>query len=188
MSLFLLYFGLKKQYHHKLAHHTLFLGTEYKKLLDEIFEKHALPSTLSLYLHIPTITDPSMAPDGCESMYILVPMPNFSQKQYWKNEIEQRIRDWIVDYLEHYVGLENFTSSIEVEHRFTPTDFLTVLQSFAGAAFATELSLFQSVYFRQHNKADELENLYFVGAGTHPGPGVPGVLKSAECTASLILH
>lgn len=187
MSLFLLYLGLSRQYHYQLAHHTLVLGVAYKKLLEEIFEKLELPSSLSLYLHIPTITDSSMAPEGCESMYILVPMPNLLGGLSWTLEIEQRIRDWVVRYLEEEVGLTGFADAIEVEHHFTPQDFETDLNSYGGAAFATEVSLLQSVYFRQHNKAREFDNLYFVGGGTHPGPGVPGVLKSAECTATLIL-
>lgn len=186
MSLFLLYFGLKKQYHDKLAHHTLILGTEYKELLDQIFNKRETPETLSMYLHIPSVSDPDMAPDGCESMYILVPVPNLSSDFKWNSQKEKSLRDWVVNYLEHTFGLEGFEEAIEVEEHITPHYFRDELNSTYGAAFSTQLSLLQSVYFRQHNKSDEVSNLYFVGAGTHPGPGVPGVLLTAECTASLI--
>jgi phytoene desaturase len=186
MSLLLLYFGLKRQYHDKLAHHTLILGEEYKKLLDEVFNKKVMPSTLSMYLHIPTVTDSRMAPDGCESMYILVPVPNLDGSFVWDSEVEQKLRNWVVDYLENTFGLDGFADAIECEKHMTPIHFRDELSSTYGAAFSTQLSLLQSVYFRQHNKADEVSNLYFVGAGTHPGPGVPGVLLTAKATASLI--
>jgi phytoene desaturase len=186
MSLFMLYFGLSKQYHEKLAHHTLILGKEYEKLLGEIFEKKVAPTSLSMYLHIPTITDAEMAPPGCESMYILVPVPNSSGTFKWSDEKETHLRNWVVDYLENEFGLEGFREAIVYEKHMTPVNFERDLQSTYGAAFATQLVLRQSVYFREHNRSQEIENLFFVGAGTHPGPGVPGVLLSAKATAELI--
>lgn len=186
MSLFMLYLGLNKQYHEKLAHHTLILGKEYEKLLEEIFEKKVSPTSLSMYLHIPTITDAEMAPPGCESMYILVPVPNSSGTFKWSAEKETHLRDWVVDYLENEFGLEGFREAIVYEKHMTPVNFEQDLQSTYGAAFATQLTLQQSVYFREHNRSQEIENLFFVGAGTHPGPGVPGVLLTAKATAELI--
>jgi phytoene desaturase len=188
MSLYMLYLGVKKQYHDKLAHHTLILSSQYEELLKEIYQKKVIPSSLSLYLHIPTITDPTMAPEGCESLYVLVPMPHLGSGIEWTNDLSNTIRDRVIDYLENTLGLDDLRSSIEVEHRFIPTSFENDLGTYLGAAFSTELSLLQSTYFRQHNRSDEIDNLYFVGSGTHPGPGVPGVLKSAECTASLVLR
>jgi phytoene desaturase len=186
MSLFMLYIGTKKQYREKLRHHTLILGKDYNKLLDEIFDKKIMPTSLSMYLHIPSVSDKNMAPENCESMYVLLPMPNLAGSIKWNQETSDKVRNWVVEYLEKDFGLEKFSEMIEVEHRFIPTDFESQLNSHLGSAFATELRLMQSVYFRQHNKSDEFENLYFVGASTHPGPGVPGVLLSAKCTADLI--
>ena len=186
MSLLLLYFGLNRQYHDKLAHHTLILGKEYKGLLEEVFNEKVLPTTLSMYLHIPSVTDSSMAPEKCESMYILIPLPNLSGSLIWDDNVEKKIRDFAVDYLENTFGLEGFSKSIVEERRMNPNDFMFQLNSTYGAAFSTQLSLLQSVYFRAHNRSDEIDNLFFVGAGTHPGPGVPGVLMTAACTDSLI--
>jgi phytoene desaturase len=188
MSVYMLYLGVKKQYHDKLAHHTLILSSQYEELLKEIYQKKVIPSSLSLYLHIPTVTDRTMAPEGCESLSILVPMPHLGSGIEWTTDLSNLIRERVVDYLENRLGLDDLSASIAVEHRFIPTDFENELGSYLGAAFSTELSLLQSTYFRQHNRSDEIDNLYFVGAGTHPGPGVPGVLKSAECTASLVLR
>jgi len=187
MSLYLFYFGLNKQYHNRLAHHTLILCKEYDELLQEIFHDKKFPSSLSMYLHVPTITDATMAPPGCESMYILVPMPNLSGNVSWDEHLNYKVRELVVNYLEKSFGLEGFREAIAVEKTFAPQDFETQLNSTYGAAFGPALTLFQSIYFRQHNKSDSVSNLYFVGAGTHPGPGVPGVLKTAECTANLIL-
>jgi phytoene desaturase len=184
MSCFLLYVGLNRQYP-ELEHHTIVMPRDFRGVVSDIFDAKRVPNDIPMYIHTPTRTDPSMAPPGCESMYILVPVPNLSSGIDW-NLIGDDLRERIIESVETELGLDGFRESITVEHRFTPLDFRDDLNSWLGAAFSIEPTLTQSAYFRPHNMLSEVKGVYLVGAGTHPGAGVPGVLLSAEITANLI--
>jgi phytoene desaturase len=184
MSCFLLYLGLNRQYE-QLKHHTIIMPKHYRALIHDIFDGQGLPDDLALYLHAPTKTDPSMAPPGGESLYILAPVPNLAHGIDWASAAPA-FRDTIIRYLEREFGLEGLEASIQVEQRFTPLDFESQLHSYLGAAFSIEPTLFQSAYLRPHNRSSRIERLYFVGAGTHPGAGIPGVLLSAAITSRLV--
>ncbi len=186
MSCFLLYIGTRKQYP-ELKHHTLILSQRYRELVSDIFDKKILADDFSMYLHVPTRSDASMAPPGCESMYLLVPVPHLGGVTDWKNAGEP-FKQKILDFLEHDFGMRDLRQNIEVLEMFTPLDFESQLNSYLGNAFAIEPRLTQSAVFRPNNKAEDIERLYFVGAGTHPGGGVPGVLLSAEATEKCILE
>jgi phytoene desaturase len=184
MSCFLLYLGLNRQYE-QLKHHTIIMPERYRELIQAIFDGHGLPEDIALYLHAPTRTDPSFAPPGGESLTILAPVPNLAHGIDWAQQAPA-FRDKIIRFLEQRVGLEGLESSIRVEQHFTPLDFEAQLQSYLGAAFSIEPTLFQSAYLRPHNRSSQIERLYFVGAGTHPGAGIPGVLLSAAITSRLV--
>jgi phytoene desaturase len=186
MSCFLLYLGVRRQYP-QLRHHTIVMPRNYRKHITDIFDGAGLPDDLALYLHTPTRTDPSMAPDGCESIYVLSPVPHLGGGIDWDAEGD-RYRDRIIELLEREVGLEHLSESIEVEHRFTPLHFRDQLGSFLGSAFSLEPTLAQSAYLRPHNRTGKPRGLYLAGAGTHPGAGIPGVLLSAEITSRLVLE
>ena len=179
MSCFLLYLGVKGTYP-QLKHHTLILTKRYKELLRDIFDKKVLPDDFSMYLHVPTRTDPGMAPEGCESIYVLVPVANLLSGIDWKEEATP-FADRILAYLEQW-GMSELRDRIEVMKIFTPDDFESQLNSLYGNAFGVEPKLTQTAWFRPHNRSEDVSNLYLVGAGTHPGAGVPGVLLSAEAT------
>ena len=183
MSCFLLYIGTRRQYP-QLEHHTLILTERYKGLLSDIFDAKTLPDDFSMYLHAPTRTDPSMAPDGGESMYVLVPVANQRSGIDW-DEIGPAFTDKVIDFLEEW-GLEDLREEMEVLHSFTPKDFETELNATWGNAFAIGPKLFQTAWFRPQNRSEDIDGLYLVGAGTHPGAGVPGVLLSAETTYGCI--
>ncbi len=183
MSLFLVYFGTDRTYP-DLTHHTIVLGPRYEGLLDDIFRHRRLADDMSLYLHAPTRSDPALAPPGCEAFYVLSPVPNLSADLDWPT-LKQRYRDAIYDRLEQ-TCLPDLRRHLVTERLFTPDDFRSELWSYLGAAFSFEPTLMQSAYFRAHNACPDVANLYFVGAGTHPGAGVPGVLSSARVTDSLI--
>lgn len=183
MSCFLLYLGTNKKYP-KLAHHTLILAERYKGLIDEIFAHKELPEDFSMYLHVPTATEPSMAPEGCESMYVLIPVPNLRANVDWSVQA-QPFADKILDFLEQW-GLEGLREHLDVCTLFTPDDFESELNATDGNAFSLEPVLTQTAYFRPHNRSEDVDGLYVVGAGTHPGAGVPGVMLSAEATFSSI--
>lgn len=186
MSLFLIYFGTHRTYP-ELAHHNIVFGPRYKGLLDDIFKKGVLADDFSLYLHAPTRTDASLAPAGCESFYVLSPVPHMGHLDVDWQEQGPRYADRILSYLEkHYLpGLKN---SLVTQRIFTPLDFKTELNAHFGSAFSLEPTLLQSAYFRTHNRDRHIRGLYFVGAGTHPGAGIPGVVNSAKATAKLILE
>jgi phytoene desaturase len=186
MSCFLLYIGTRKQYP-ELKHHTLILSQRYRELVSDIFDKKILADDFSMYLHVPTRSDASMAPPGCESMYLLVPVPHLGGKIAWKGAAEP-FKEKILDFLENDFGMKDLRENIEILEMFTPLDFESQLNSYLGNAFAIEPRLTQSAVFRPHNKAEDIERLYFVGAGTHPGGGVPGVLLSAEATEKCIIE
>jgi phytoene desaturase len=186
MSCFLLYLGLDRQYP-QLLHHTIVMAPRYRGLIHDIFDGQGLPPDMSLYLHAPTKTDPSMAPTGGESLYVLVPVPHLGRGIDWTRET-QPFRDRIVHFLEHDFGLTGLQQSIKFEHRFTPIDFRDDLSSYLGSAFSIEPTLVQSAYFRPHNVSEDIGGLYLVGAGTHPGAGIPGVLLSARITSELVVQ
>lgn len=184
MSCFLLYLGLNRQYE-KLLHHTIIMSPRYQGLIGDIFDRKVLADDFSLYVHAPTRTDPSMAPPGHESVYLLAPVPNLSADTDWKT-MAKPFRDRIIQFLERDFGLEGLEQSIEVEHMFTPLDFRRQLNAFQGSAFSIEPVLLQSAYFRPHNRSEDVEGLYLAGAGTHPGAGLPGTLLSAEIVDRLV--
>ena len=183
MSCFLMYLGTRKQYP-ELEHHTLILSERYKTLLKDIFDRKVLPDDFSMYLHVPTRTDPSMAPEGSESMYVLIPVANNQSGLDW-NALKKPFADRVLEFLEEW-GMEGLREHLEVLHIFTPDDFASELNAFHGNAFAIEPKLAQTAYFRPQNRSEDVENLYLVGAGTHPGAGVPGVFLSAETTYGAI--
>ncbi len=186
MSCFLLYIGVRRQYP-QLNHHTLILSKRYRGLVKDIFDRKILADDFSMYLHVPSRTDSSMAPPGCESLYVLVPVPHLGGDVDW-GRMTIPFRDKILHHLEHRFGLKDLTRHIEVLETFTPLNFQSELNAYLGNAFALEPRLSQSAIFRPHNRSEDIERLYFVGAGTHPGGGVPGVLLSAEATERCILE
>jgi phytoene desaturase len=185
MSLFVWYFGTRRQYP-DVAHHTIALGPRYRELLGDIFDRKVLAEDFSMYLHRPTATDPSLAPPGCDTFYVLSPVPHLQSGTDWvqtgekyRQGLQQRLQATLLPGLEH----EIVTSRV-----LTPQDFQDRLSSFRGAAFGLEPVLTQSAWFRPHNRSEELKHLYLVGAGTHPGAGLPGVLSSARVLDSLVPH
>jgi phytoene desaturase len=188
MSLVVIYFGTSRTYRddpaNRLAHHNIILGPRYVELLRDIFDRKLLADDFSLYLHMPTLTDPSLAPPGCEAFYVLAPVPHLGADVDW-NIAARPYRNRIMAFLEeHY--LPGLSQHLVSEHMIDPLHFRDVLGSHLGSAFSFEPVLTQSAWFRQHNRSDEIENLYFVGAGTHPGAGVPGVLCSAKIVDALV--
>jgi phytoene desaturase len=183
MGLFLLYFGTKRQYP-EVARHTIWLGKRYKGLLDDIFKRKILAEDFSLYVHRPTATDPSFAPAGCDSFYALCPVPNLKSSIDWTLEAP-RLRDRIIAGLERTI-LPGLSETITAELILTPQDFETNYLSYAGTGFSIAPHFTQSAYFRFHNKAEGIKNLYLTGAGTHPGAGIPGVICSAKAVDRLI--
>ena len=189
MSLVVIYFGTDRQYRGTdgpaLAHHDIILGPRYRELLTDIFSKKTLAEDFSLYLHMPTLTDPTLAPPGCDAFYVLSPVPHLGDGTDW-NQAAKPYRDKIMTFLEeHY--LPNLSKHIVSEHMIDPRHFRDTLNSYVGSAFSVEPILTQSAWFRPHNRSEELPNLYFVGAGTHPGAGLPGVLSSAKIADDLIM-
>ena len=185
MSLFVNYFGTNRRYTDtKLKHHNIILGERYKGLLKDIFHNKKVSEDFSLYLHMPTITDPSIAPDGCESFYVLSPVPHLDSGTDWTTAAKP-YRDVIMQFLEDNY-LPDLQKHIVAEHYIDPIHFRDELNSFKGSAFSVEPLLTQSAWFRPHNRSEEFSNLYFVGAGTHPGAGLPGVLSSSKIAEDLI--
>lgn len=185
-SLFVIYFGLNRKHEH-LQHHMVLFGPRYKELLEDIFHGSALPDDFSLYLHSPTISDPNLAPEGCSAYYVLSPVPHLDHANIdWDIE-GPRYRDRILNYLEEH-HIPGLTKDMVTCRIFTPNDFKEELNAHAGSAFSLEPVLWQSAYFRTHNQDDQIRNLFFVGAGTHPGAGVPGVVGSAKATAGIMLE
>jgi phytoene desaturase len=185
MSLFVWYFGTKKKFE-TVPHHIILMGPRYKELIADIFDRKILADDMSLYLHRPTASDTSLAPAGCDAFYVLSPVPHLDADVDWRTEaprykarVAKRLNDTV---------LPGFQSEIVSERIMTPLDFEGRLSSFKGAAFGLEPVLTQSAWFRPHNKGAGLDNLYLVGAGTHPGAGVPGVISSARVLDALVPH
>ncbi len=185
MSLFVWYFGTRGQYP-DVAHHTIALGPRYRGLLTDIFDRKLLAEDFSLYLHRPTATDPALAPPGCDTFYVLSPVPHLESGTDWRaaaepyrKALQQRLESTLLP------GLGDRIISSRV---LTPLDFQDRLSSFRGAAFGMEPVLTQSAWFRPHNRSEEVRHLYLVGAGTHPGAGLPGVLSSARILDTVVPH
>ena len=185
MSLFVWYFGTRRTYP-EVAHHTILLGPRYRGLLDDIFRRHVVADDMSLYLHRPTATDPSLAPEGCDAFYVLSPVPHLASGTDWaafaetyRRAIEARLEERL---------LPGLGASIASSRLLTPQHFESELSSFRGAGFGLEPVLTQSAWFRPHNASEEVAGLYLVGAGTHPGAGVPGVLSSARVLDHVVPH
>ena len=177
MGLFVYYFGSKKQYK-DVAHHTIYFGDSYKKHLEKIFEKKILSKDISYYLHRPSATDSSMAPSGQDAFYVLVPVPNNLSNIDWTKEGE-KFKNLILDKMDSSV-LPGIKKNVVSDFYLTPDYFEKDLATLHGSGFSIQPKFSQSAYFRFHNQSEVFENLFFVGAGTHPGAGMPGVLSSAK--------
>ncbi|MBR0658933.1 phytoene desaturase [Neoroseomonas oryzicola] len=185
MGLFVWYFGTKKRFE-DVGHHTILLGPRYRGLLRDIFRRKVLAPDVSLYLHRPTASDPAMAPSGCDAFYVLAPVPNLQGEIDWRVAAEP-LRRRIAQRL-HETVLPGFEAEIVTSRMLTPVDFRDDLLAWRGSGFGLEPVLTQSAWFRPHNRSEELEGLYLVGAGTHPGAGLPGVLSSARVLDRLVPH
>ena len=183
MGLFVIYFGTKKKYH-KIAHHTIWMGKRYEGLLKDIFNKKILADDFSLYLHRPTATDKSMAPKNCDSFYVLSPVPNLKSGIDW-NITGLNYRKKILNALEKTI-LPNLNKNLTVCFHMSPEDFKKDYHSLYGSGFSISPIFRQSAWFRFHNQSESFENLYFVGAGSHPGAGVPGVISSAKVLENIL--
>ena len=183
MSLFVWYFGTNKRFE-DVPHHMMLLGPRYEALLKDIFKNHRLADDFSLYLHRPTATDPAMAPEGCDTFYVLAPVPNLLSGTDWAKHAEP-YRAAIAKALEDTV-LPHLSEHLTVSLMMTPQDFQDNLLSYQGAAFGLEPILLQSAWFRPHNLSEDVQNLFMVGASTHPGAGIPGVLMSAKALETVL--
>ncbi|MBW4497070.1 MAG: phytoene desaturase [Oscillatoria princeps RMCB-10] len=183
MSLFVVYFGTDCRYE-SMAHHEIIMGPRYRELMRDIFQRKRLAEDFSLYLHRPTATDPSLAPPGCDCWYALSPVPNLDSQTDWK-AMAKPYRDAIIQFLEQRY-LPDLSKHIVTERYIDPLHFRDTLNSYKGSAFSVEPILTQSAWFRPHNQSEDVPNLYFVGAGTHPGAGLPGVMSSGKIVAEMI--
>jgi phytoene desaturase len=186
-SLFVVHFGVKGIYP-DIAHHSILFGPRYKGLLDDIYKNGVVPEDFSLYLHHPSVTDPKMAPEGYSTFYVLAPVAHLGKTNVdWDGEFGEKFKDAILDEVERRV-LPGLKDNLADCFHYAPTDFGRDLSAHLGSAFSLEPVLWQSAFFRAHNRDDKIKNLYFVGAGTHPGAGIPGVVGSAKATAALMLE
>ncbi|MEM8876249.1 MAG: phytoene desaturase [Pseudomonadota bacterium] len=185
MSLFVWYFGTDRLYE-DVDHHCIVLGPRYRPLLKDIFDRKLLADDFSIYLHRPTKTDPSLAPPGCDTFYALSPVPHLDADIDWSSMAET-YREKIAAELERRL-LPGLTDHIVTSRLFTPIDFRDRLSSIKGAAFGLEPIITQSAWFRPHNRSEEVDGLYLVGAGTHPGAGLPGVISSARILDDIVPH
>jgi phytoene desaturase len=185
-SLFLVHFGIEGTWP-GIPHHMILFGPRYKGLLTDIYEHGVLSEDFSLYLHHPTVTDPDLAPPGHSTFYALAPVPHLGKLPIDWAQVGSTMEARILDEIERRL-IPNIRSRIKVKFSYAPTDFAHDLNAHLGSAFSLEPLLTQSAYFRQHNRDDTISNLYFTGAGTHPGAGIPGVVGSARATATLMLE
>ena len=183
MGLFVYYFGTKKKYEN-VEHHTIKFGNKYKEHLDDIFNSKKLNDDISYYLHRPSSTDKSMAPEGNDCFYVLVPVPNNQSKINWSVEGE-KMKNLVIDKMQNDL-MPNLKENITEDFYLTPDYFEKDLNTKHGSGFSIQPKFSQSAYFRFHNKSEVYDGLYFVGAGTHPGAGVPGVLSSAKVLDKII--
>ncbi len=184
-SLFLIHFGVRGSWP-GIPHHMILFGPRYEGLLTDIYKHGVLPQDFSLYLHHPSITDPSMAPEGCSTFYALAPVPHLGKAPLDWEQLQESYADRILDEIERRL-MPGLKERIVTRFHYTPVDFARDLSAHMGSAFSLEPLLTQSAWFRTHNRDDVIRNLYFVGAGTHPGAGIPGVVGSAKATAALML-
>ncbi len=186
-SLFVVHFGLKGHYP-DVAHHSILFGPRYKGLLDDIYKNGTVPKDFSLYLHHPTATDKNMAPEGYSTFYVLAPVAHMGKADMdWDGEFGEKFKDMILDELEKRM-IPGLRENLADCFYYAPTDFTRDLNAHMGSAFSLEPVLWQSAYFRGHNRDDVIDNFYLVGAGTHPGAGIPGVVGSAKATAKIMLQ
>jgi phytoene desaturase len=185
-SLFVVHFGLKGEYP-EIPHHVILFGPRYEGLLGDIYDRGVLSKDFSLYLHHPTVTDPSLAPPGHSTFYALAPVPHMGKLTADWDEIGPKFRDRILEHLEQRM-IPGLRDNLQLSFHYAPSDFRTDLNAHLGSAFSLEPLLTQSAWFRVHNRDDAIPNLFFVGAGTHPGAGIPGVVGSAKATAALMIE
>lgn len=186
-SLFVVHFGVKGTFP-DIPHHMILFGPRYKGLLDDIYSNGRVPEDFSLYLHHPSVTDASMAPDGHSTFYVLAPVAHLGKaKVDWDGDFGKQFADRILDEVAQRL-MPDLKERIVTQFHYAPTDFGRDLSAHLGSAFSLEPVLWQSAWFRAHNRDDVIDNLYFVGAGTHPGAGIPGVVGSAKATAALMLE
>jgi len=185
-SLFVVHFGVKGTWP-GIPHHMILFGPRYKGLLEDIYNHGVLAEDFSLYLHHPTVTDPSMAPEGHSTFYALAPVPHQGKLPVDWTEIGPILEKRILDEVGRRL-IPDIHDRIVTKFHYAPSDFSADLNAHLGSAFSLEPVLLQSAYFRAHNRDDHIPNLYFVGAGTHPGAGIPGVVGSAKATARLMLE
>ncbi|WP_336964656.1 phytoene desaturase [Sphingobium aquiterrae] len=185
-SLFVVHFGIRGSWP-GIPHHMILFGPRYEGLLTDIYQHGVLPADFSLYLHHPTITDPSMAPEGCSTFYALAPVPHMGKLPIDWDAYGATYAGRILDEIERRL-IPDIRSRIVTQFHYAPPDFARDLAAHKGSAFSLEPLLTQSAYFRGHNRDDVIPNLYLVGAGTHPGAGIPGVVGSAKATAKLMLE
>ena len=183
MSLFVVYFGTNRKYEN-MAHHEIIMCNRYQGLLEDIFDRKILAEDFSLYLHRPTATDASLAPEGCDSWYVLSPVPHLGGNIDWKTQAEP-YKQKIYEYLEKHF-MPDLRKHIVSETHIDPLHFEGTLNSYLGSAFSVAPTLMQSAYLRPHNLSEDIPNLYFVGAGTHPGAGMPGVISSGKIVGNMI--
>ena len=185
-SLFVVHFGVKGTWP-GIPHHMILFGPRYKELLKDIYDHGVLSEDFSLYLHHPTVTDPSMAPEGMSTFYALAPVPNLGQSPVDWDEVGPKLEKRILDEIGRRL-IPDIHERIVTKFHYTPKDFEVDLSAWQGTAFSLQPLLTQSAWFRVHNRDDDVKNLYFVGAGTHPGAGIPGVVGSAKATARLMVE
>tara|TARA_B000000437_G_C11528764_1_gene258338 strand:+ start:21 stop:587 length:567 start_codon:yes stop_codon:yes gene_type:complete len=183
MGLFVLFFGTTKKYDH-VAHHTIWMTERFKSLLHDIFKNKVLSDDFSLYIHRPTATDKSFAPEGCDSFYVLCPVPNLQGDINWDKESEN-LKNKIINELSKTI-MPNLEETICDIFWMNPKDFKNDYNSMHGAGFSIAPIFTQSAWFRYHNKDKKIKNLYFSAAGSHPGAGIPGVLSSAKVVENII--
>lgn len=184
MGLFVWYFGTNRRYD-DVTHHTIMMGPRYRGLLDDIFNRKILADDFSIYLHRPTATDPALAPEGCDAFYALVPVPNLDGGPDWTGPAAEQFRQRVQRHLSATL-LPGLEQSVVTSKVMTPLDFRDRYLSLKGAGFGLEPVLLQSAWFRPHNASEEVKGLYLVGAGTHPGAGMPGVLSSARVLDTVV--
>ena len=186
MSLLVIYFGFTKHEDDPpLQHHNIILGQRYEELLTDIFDRKVLADDFSQYLHLPTVTDPSLAPEGHHAAYTLVPVPNNLSKINWQEKADAFV-DKVLMSLETGGHIPNLRERIVYQTHITPDYFENTLNAHVGNGFGVEPVLVQSAYFRPHNRSEDVSNLYLVGQGTQPGGGTPSVMMSAKMTARVI--